>query len=77
MEDLDFESIKILRLLPDDILVYRSKYNLSSAAADRILKELKKTLPERTRIMVIDDSATLAVIKPDSGIREVTDAISS
>ena len=59
--EIDIESVKVMNLKPDSIIVYRVDEVLSKKSAHTLMERLKCMFPNN-RVMVVDNGADIEII---------------
>jgi hypothetical protein len=65
-----FESVRVMRLQPGDVIVVEVDYPVSQADQDAFTRRLERTFPGHTGF-VIDNGARLSVARPDADLGSV------
>lgn len=61
-----FESAKVIRLLPGDVVLFRCPQNLSDPVRERVAELLNELFPAHESI-ILDGGQDVAVIRPEPG----------
>jgi hypothetical protein len=76
MQEVDYiESMKILEIKENDVLIIKSKYKISNELRHNIKKAFYQNLPdvikEKCKIIVIDDEIDIGVIRINPNERKI------
>jgi hypothetical protein len=69
-DEYGFESVRIMRLQPDDVIVVEVGYPVSAHDIDQFKARLEHTFPGH-RAIVLDNGARLRVARPDADLGSV------
>lgn len=63
LNESQIESIKVARLEPGDVLVFKCQQAVSMQAATRVLEHARQLLPDGVTVMLLDRGVDIEVLR--------------
>lgn len=68
MLDLDVGAIATLKMEKGDVVVMSFREKMSPEVRDHVRKTMEPHIPDGVTVVVLDNGATISVLKPDASI---------
>ena len=75
MADAEIKEVEVLRLLPGDVIIFKSPRQLKDAEAIALKERLEEAFPEN-RTLILDGGCDLSVMREGNGVYLDADTLS-